>query len=118
MNPAMLLGSFQHLTKVKLVISLSTWIYNEIAESKYTDAKLIKSFDTNEFETIIRFNKDKAVLDDLLLSVPRVNERIKLLLEHGADVHVNNNILLNDACQYRNIELIKILLQYNADSNI
>lgn len=118
MNPALLLSSFKNLIDVTLVISLSTWIYNEIAEAKYTDSKLIKSFNTNEFETIIRFNKDKTVLDTLILRTPIVVERVKLLLEHGANVHINDNILLNDACKYRNMELAKILLQYDADSNI
>lgn len=128
MNTSILVGSFKYLDisqasesdPCNLMVSLASWINQELIQINYTDVKLITSFNRNDFdiaETIIDYNEDKTVLDNILTSQDNCNN-IKLLLDHGADIHAENDFMLRNACLCGKIEIVKLLLQYDADITV
>lgn len=121
MNLSILISSLNYLTKFQLIVSLSTWLYQELMINKYTDIKLVKSFKNNDLqiaESIIHLNKDKYTFGRLMVFHATEYEKIKLLLQSGADIHICEDYVLRTAVKYRNIKLIKLALEYGADINI
>lgn len=139
MNLAIFVRSFDYLDSTKnidcfySVVSLATWIYQELRLSKYTDNKLtetLKNYDMCLAGSIIDLCKDKMILSKMLKrevrfinnvyeqSRPRPYEDAKMLLDHGADVQMRNNVLVKDACIRNNTELVKLLLEYGIDTSV
>lgn len=125
MNISILVSSLKYLdTSFNLVTSLASWFNTELIQIKYTDDKLITSFSRNDLdvaETIIKCNEDKAVLNKILIlqnDSDNSISRLKLLIEHGADVHINSDILLRYACLHNQIDVVKLLLRYNINITV
>lgn len=135
LNLSILVSSLKYLKFFKLAVSLSSWIYQELCLVKYTDDKLVRTFELDDLvviESIISLNQNKDLLTDLLkdlghlyvLNKPRrlvkdseVCPKVKLLLEAGADVHVDNEYPIYTASSYKCTETIKVMLQFGANVN-
>ena len=42
---------------------------------------------------------------------------IKFMLDKGVDVHINNDMALQKACEQKSFEIVEILLEHGADPN-
>lgn len=127
MNISILIHSFKYLDSYYFVSQLATWL----STIKYTDDKLINSFDKNDLdvsESIIHLNEDKQVLNDLLLTqlVKCINyhefiktidiyRRTELLLRFGASAQIDDNILLRTACMLGSADVVQLLLRFGAE---
>ena len=124
MNTAILVSSFKYLCKFETVVSLSSWVYTELANARYTNYKLIYSFHNNMLqvtESILRSVSyiDRSILDKLLFETSQcmcdleddeTYVRMKLLLEYGA---CPNETMLEDACFLYCVKTVELLLRYN-----
>jgi len=72
-------------------------------------------------EYLIEHGADIHIDNDYALRYASKNRHVKIikyLLAHGANVHVNNDRPLRYALTCNHLEIIKILIEYGADSHI
>jgi ankyrin repeat protein len=130
-NISIVHSSLKYLKTFNLVIKLSRWIYEELIKINYNDLKLEKILEKRDLELIkesgcgledkvliIHLNVDKNILNEHLIKYYDNYELIKLLLENGANVHVNNDNSLIYASNYGYVRIVKLLLEYGANVHV
>jgi ankyrin repeat protein len=118
-NTSIVHSSLKYL-KVFNIVKLSKWINEELIKINYSDLKLEKALEKKDLELIkeiIYLNVDKNILNKYLIKYKYYKnyELVKLLLENGADVHVENDCSLRWASCCGHDKVVKILLENGAD---
>lgn len=127
MNTSILVASFKYLNKklLRLTISLASWIYNELFSINYENYKLNRAFNNKDFESaesLACLTEDKLFLSRILSKIfdfnryePTKCQKIKILLQGGADIHYFDDRALRYASRYGYIEVAKFLLESGAN---
>lgn len=120
MNLAMFVDSLKYINSFGLVVSLATWIYQELSIINYTSIKLIIAIKKDHFDissTLIYCNKNKGVLDTalkyLILHDIDNHKQIKLLLDAGAFVDIGDIVTLSSICSRKRLRIIELFIQFD-----
>jgi ankyrin repeat protein len=138
MNTYIIHSSLKYIKRsYEVITKLANWIHEELVLAQYSDCKLLLSLDYKDFEIIkylIKYIKDPSNFDNYIIEycpwrfinfetrkeLKKIEELeiLKLMIQNGANIHINDDYLLMSSCYCGNYLFVKFLIDFGVDITI
>lgn len=106
----------------KTISGTSKWIHSNLGKCQYVEGKLTIALEEENLEKVkflIRFNKNSQLLSKWLREYCLVRRKcydiIKLLIDNGADIRIDNDCVIQWASETGHFDIVKLSIDEEAN---